>query len=74
MIKPKKDLQAIHTHDLDKLLENLNLLGEFKSGKLKCHFCRDIISKDNFGAVFVKNEDILLTCSKLECLTQIEQK
>lgn len=74
MLRPKKDLQAIHTHDLDELLENLGLLESFKNGEIKCHFCGDVLSERNFGAIFPKGDNIYCVCSKLECLTQIEQE
>ncbi len=74
MIKPKKNLQAVHFRDIDELLKSLELLDEFNDEKLKCHFCENIVSKNNFGAVFPREETILLACSKLECLTQIEQE
>ena len=51
-MKNKKEIEAVHKHDLEILLKNLNLLDSFRAGKIKCQFCNDIIRDDNFGGVY----------------------
>lgn len=70
-MKPKKDLEAIHKHDLREMLKNLDLLGDFDDQKIKCRFCGDIIQEDNFGAIYSQDKKIMFSCSKLECFNKL---
>lgn len=70
----KKEIEAIHKHDLEILLQNLNLLDVFRSGKIKCQFCNEILKNENLGAIYSEQKKILFSCSKLECLTKISKK
>lgn len=70
---PKKDLEAVHSQDLKALLEKWGYLPDFQNGKLKCNMCGDVLSEKNFGAIFSKNNKILFSCSKLECLAKIQK-
>lgn len=73
-MKPKKEVDVIHKHDLEILLQNLGLLDSFRDGKIKCQFCGDILRDDNFGAVYPEQNKIFFSCSKLECLAKIPKK
>ena len=73
-MKPKKDIEAIHKHDLKAILQNLDLLADFDVQKIKCQFCDNIIQEDNFGAIYSKNKKILFSCSKLECLSKLPKE
>jgi len=70
-MKPKKEVEAIHRHDLEELLKNLGLLEEFTSDNIKCQFCQDTVKENNFGAIFPSGENILFSCSKLECISKL---
>jgi hypothetical protein len=70
----KKEIDAVHKHDLESLLQNLNLLSSFRDGKIKCQFCNDVLREDNFGAVYPEKNNILFSCSKLECLAKVPKK
>lgn len=69
--QPKKNIEAVHRHDLEELLKNLGLLEDFKAGRLRCGFCKDQIGEKNFGAIFPVGNEILFSCSKLECMAQL---
>ena len=71
---PKKDLEAIHRQDIKTLLENWGLLDDFKTGKIKCRFCGDVMLEKNFGAIFPENKQIFFSCSKLNCLSKLSLK
>jgi len=71
---PKKDLEAVHKQDIKALLENWGLLADFEAGRIKCHFCGDVISGYNFGAIFPENKQIFFSCSKLDCLAKLQSK
>ena len=73
-MKDKKEIEAVHKHDLEALLRNLNLLDSFRAGKLKCQLCNDVLRDDNFGAVYPEQNKILFSCSKLECLAKVPKK
>jgi hypothetical protein len=67
-IKYTKEIEALHKHNLKILLKNLNLLEDFEAQKIRCHFCKDIIKKNNFGAIFSQEGKIFFSCSRLEKL------
>lgn len=45
-------LNAVYDKDLELFLTNLNLLDKIKNGKIKCKFTKEIITLENFYAVF----------------------
>jgi hypothetical protein len=73
-VKPKKEIEAIHKYELKILLQNLNLLSDFELGKIRCHFCKDKIHENNFGAIYSNNKKIFVSCSKLHCLANLPQE
>lgn len=73
-MEEKKEIEAIHKHDLEILLQNLNLLNNFRAGGIKCQFCNDVLRNDNFGAIYPEQKKILFSCSKLECLAKVSKK
>jgi len=73
-IKFKKEIEAIHKHDLKILLQTLNLLDDFEARRIRCQFCRDIIQENNFGAIYSQDKKIFFSCSKLQCLTKLPKE
>ena len=73
-MKSKKDIKAIHKHDLRAMLQNLDLLEDFDNQKIRCQFCNDTIQKNNFGAIYTQDKKIMFSCSKLECLNKLPKK
>jgi len=73
-MEPKKEIEAIHKHDLKVLLQNLSLLEDYDAGKIKCEFCSDVILENNFGAIYSQNQKIKFACSKIECLEKMPKK
>lgn len=69
----EKNLEAIHKHDLNELLKNLELLNKFNEKSIKCKFCNDVIEVNNFGAIFTKDKKINFSCSKLNCLSNLNK-
>lgn len=72
--RPEKEIEALHKHDLRILLQNLNLLSDFEVLKIRCQFCRDIIQEKNFGAIYSQNGKIFFSCSKLQCLANLQKQ
>ena len=73
-MKDKKEIEAVHRHDLEILLRNLNLLDNFRAGKIACRFCNDTLRDNNFGVIYPEQNKILFSCSKLECLAKMPKK
>lgn len=73
-MKSKKEIKAIHWHDIDELIKNLGFFEDFKSNNIKCQFCQDIMQKNNFGAIFPFDKGILFSCSKLECISKLPKE
>jgi hypothetical protein len=71
-------IHAVHDDDLDEFLNNINLLGKFKSGQIKCFLCKGTITKENLYSIFPDSGDIKFSCNKPECViamkTRIEGK
>lgn len=70
----KKEITAIHEQDLEIILKKLSLLDDFNSKRLKCNFCKRIITKDNFGCIYPENNQIKFCCSDLVCYKKIIEK
>jgi len=73
-MKSKKDIEAIHKHDLRAMLQSLGLLEDFDNQKIRCQFCNDIIQENNFGAIYTEDKKIMFSCSKLECFNKLPKK
>jgi len=67
----RKEIEALHKHDLDDFLEKMSLASDFNNNKIHCTFCTETINKNNIGAIYTKNGEILFSCSKLECLNNL---
>jgi hypothetical protein len=67
----KKEIEALHKHDLDEFLNNISLLDDINNKKIHCVFCNEIINKNNIGAIYTKDKEIFFSCSKLECLNNL---
>jgi len=50
---------------LERALKEVNLLEEYKKGKLHCAVCKEKVTVDNFGAF--KPGTVEIVCSKLSC-------
>lgn len=70
----KINLPAIHDKDLENILNDYNLLEDFKSSNLCCFNCNDIIDIDNLTGVIVENETLLFVCDSPDCLAHATSK
>lgn len=73
-MKEKKEINAVHKHDIKILLKNLGLLDDFNLQKIKCKNCADTIKENNFGAIYTEEDNILFSCSKIECLSKLPKQ
>lgn len=69
----KSNLNAIHDNDLEKLLENLNLIEKLKQSELKCKFTEEIITLENLHSIFPESGTIKLVCDSPEAIKQLSE-
>jgi hypothetical protein len=67
----KSSLDAVFDEELEELLERLGLIGDFRTGNLKCAFCGDVITWENLHSIFPDSGQIKVSCSKSECVEQL---
>lgn len=65
------NLDAIKMRELDDLLRRFGLLNDFKKKKLKCKFCREIVTKENIYSIMKDSGHIKLVCEKGECVSKM---
>jgi len=70
----EKKIQAIYAEDLPKFLTDLGLKEDFDNGKIKCDFCGDIITLDNFFSIFSDGERIKIACNKENCRIKVAKE
>jgi len=68
----KKNIEAIHQHDIKEFFSNLGVWEDFVAGKIKCEVCNDVVGEKNVGAVYPCERKILFVCAKLECLATLQ--
>lgn len=66
-----KHIKAVHDDDLVSLLSSLGVYEQIKSNSCRCHFCRQIISLDNLGAIIPLDGSIVFSCNVEKCLQQM---
>ena len=60
----EKEIQTIYNEDLPKLLTDLGLKEDFDNSKIKCEFCGDTITLENFFSIFSDGKKINFSCNK----------
>jgi len=64
-------VHAIHKCDLESVLKDLGLLDELLAGSLSCTICGTSIAMDNLQCLFMKENQIRLCCTKIECYERV---
>ena len=67
----KEKLKSVHDQDLERLFERLGILGKLKHRKLKCKFCKTIITLENLHSLFPQSGSIKLVCDRTECVKEL---
>jgi len=62
------DLVVFHETEIEAMLRKLNLLEEVNAGQVRCVICNKTITKENFGGVFKKENEIFVVCDDLKCI------
>jgi hypothetical protein len=61
-------LNVVHDNKLLTLLGNLNLLVPIQEQKVKCKFCKTVITYENLNAIFPESGTIKISCNLPECV------
>jgi hypothetical protein len=61
-------LKAVHDIDLEGLLDSLGLSSSLRAGKLKCAFCKEVITFENLHSIFPDSGAIKVSCSNPDCV------
>jgi hypothetical protein len=67
----KDTLRAVHDDDLEQVLRGLGLYSDFIHGRLKCAFCKDLVTFDNLHSLFPDSGTIKLSCDKPQCVNSL---
>jgi hypothetical protein len=60
------EISAVHDRDIIEFLKSLDLLKEFKEGRIHCKFCETEISFQNLQCVYPKKNEIIFCCNKIK--------
>lgn len=66
-------IKAIYDDDLIEFLQNIGLYSKLSAGKVKCKFCGNIVTIENFLAVFPSQNKILISCNLPDCVKQLNE-
>jgi len=73
MYEERRKFPVFKEKNLEKILGRLGLLQPMQNNELRCRFCDIVISKQNFGAIFLDEETVRVSCFKHGCLEQISE-
>jgi hypothetical protein len=68
------ELSAVADRNLAAILERHGLLDRMQKGELTCHFCGQLITWDNLGALLVTDGKLVPCCNLSECITAASEK
>jgi len=75
MMKDEKEIPVFLEKEIDIILNRLGLLEKFNKNELKCYFCDVLISRENFGCVFLTKENrMVVCCSNPECFEKVSME
>lgn len=75
MFRGRRELPVFEKKQLWDILERVGLLEKMLNGKLFCSFCKELVSEENFGALFIFHgtEEIGVSCNSPNCLKRIAE-
>jgi hypothetical protein len=69
--EPRQRLQAVHDDDLEQVLQSLGVYNDFVHGRLRCAFCKDVITLQNLHSLFPDSGAVKASCTKPDCVRQL---
>lgn len=67
----KKNVKAVYDDEIESFFLNLGLLDKFKNNELKCKFCKNVITFNNFHSIFPQSGDVKLVCDNIKCVEEL---
>ena len=64
-------LKVVHDSELLALLEKLRIKQDIENQKIKCKFCREVITLDNLHSLFSESKTVKVVCDNPECIKQL---
>lgn len=72
--REKIELPVFHKEDTESIFRQIGLWEDFRSGRLKCAFCHQVITGENLKCIFSEKGEIALVCSNSACADLSLQK
>lgn len=66
-------ISAIHEDDATRLLDLLGLTQAAAEGTLRCQVCNNSLRAADIGAVTSSGDQVVVVCTRLECLHDFRQ-
>ena len=67
----RREVFAVHEHDIEKLLSDLGLLEPLKKGELRCSICGTPITIENIQCIYPFKNKILVCCDSPQCYKEV---
>ena len=67
----RQKVHAIHTRDLEKILEDLGIIEEVRSGRARCLKCGKVLTLKNIQCVLMEDSKIKFCCNDLSCYEKV---
>jgi len=68
------EINAIHESELEEFLNNIGILADINKGIIKCVYCGEIITINNFHCVFPSNGEIFTCCESTSCRIKFKKE
>ena len=67
-------IKAVHSDDISKFLESLEILDDVKNGKYKCSICNKEITLFNIACIYPDGKEVKFCCDNLTCYEAIVKR
>lgn len=66
-MKKEVNIKAILDSEMEKVLEQLEVLNLIDAGEIKCAFCDRLINRNNIAGFFIGGGEVRFCCDLIEC-------
>jgi len=75
LFRERRSFPVFEEKQLQDILERVGLLEKMLAGELLCFSCKDKISKQNFGALFIlkNSNEVAVSCNRAQCLKLVAE-
>lgn len=67
----QESISAVHDDDLENFLTSIGAIHDINSGKIKCKFCKDMITIESIQAVIPDSGSVSYICNKPKCVQDL---